>query len=1547
MSDTPRSRAEVRAPQTFSKLHPEIFDNAPVHMDWVPKPVLVLVVRPNQATTQEERDLKRQNLVRCLSEAGYTGSQANRFELQAYPPELSWPRNLEWKKLPAVSHPVSRLFFNAMESLDDEGRGPADGSRFMMEDIGNDPRRDRLHRHVHTGVETMVIDSCELSPELIRAATAPLDGADSLPKLMHFDGSSIREVSQEEIDAARARFLPQERFVYNHAVNMLILSSRALYMMARDEGWPRSMVAATMPSLQFFKWRWAHPLVLQMLHAIKRSGPAVGIEGMPKLMQVGLDNLPWVYANGLDFIEKTGDGNEWRFVWRGSGKYPEWAFGLGEIVEVTGDGGMIKGFIARDHHGVFDWLRELQSQQLIDLDGPRVAVTTRGLRFLELVGDASYDQDLLLRWRTPEGEMGRMEDVPAMDRWLNRVFRAMKRKVSHLPASPFAEDGVPWKPVAENILMVRGGVIPLDEDDFKNPAVVEALLSIDRENAGKAMADMRRGLIRSAETVDGDAQPHGAWFGVPLGSFNSADVYQNRVDLFMDLREIDAKAKAEAARLPECLRKKPFVDAITTADAGRTSEACARFIDPPSIMESKEGDVVGHLVKGRVLKIEKLGAESEEIKVTVGIHAGLRDTTGQQTTDGLRVYGDAKESATLSHGLLLGLVNFTAGKIAQGRQMSEYRWNRMQSDWARDRRQFPVFFEHPDLSEEGLWAILPDGRFFRLKEEGPTPPPGAEAPETQQGETQTDEAVGDGGSAVGQQEADGSHPSGSGECQLPGMEGVDTNTEEYREFAKKVGEEWEAAVKDFAGHQDRRYQGAPRETEEREPKAMDTHFDEDVSSGFPADWDGNDDVLEEVQAEAGNEDSEAIRRHGLIGPPKGQSLRKPTPNPRARRAAVFERIYREEWLRFADPEGVVEAARKVPMSIATLLGVPSGHAGYLNGVGYSMNGIAGPRSNPVCELVVLERGEEGRQKTENQWTQAVRKLVNDGNSVVYVAREAAHVPAVFQANGPVVSARYNAFELAARTLLRCEKAFLEEGLEPIVPTGAGASGSSVSSFLKRDGSVLADGKWSKVEVSAALLVPVVARMREAAVNGSVDVGMLASMSGWERRARVKGAAASGGPESLSEIPGLGRVSERLQRLYKRMEGDGGKVGIILHGDPGTGKTMIARTLARDTGRHFVLGSFAEWQGAGDGHLGSTLKAMRASFDEAKSCQPSLLFIDEMDSIGSRQAKNLHEDYWKVVINSFLELVQGFHGRGDVVLVGATNSIEKLDPAILRSGRFGDHVLIPQPNRGEVAEIVKWYLDKAASRCSIGEDIDLTRLTNLAEGAAPAAIQSLVEEAVSLASEDGGVLTAAHVDAAMGNVGGGTKKAGENLSAFFTLHEASRAVAVHLLSGVAGNVACLRDRPGLSSWSGLVFDAEAGEEDATSSALVRHMTIELAGMAGSVLAGGANDAGGLARRSIEKARSLATGLVSLGTGPENVVRFVAMSDPRAVDAAVAAWLDWAYAKAEGMLKPYRTAIQSLAATVKKEGYLDAEALMREMERLDVPAADISPRLKAVA
>ncbi|MFS8144318.1 AAA family ATPase [Rhizobium sp. BR 249] len=224
---------------------------------------------------------------------------------------------------------------------------------------------------------------------------------------------------------------------------------------------------------------------------------------------------------------------------------------------------------------------------------------------------------------------------------------------------------------------------------------------------------------------------------------------------------------------------------------------------------------------------------------------------------------------------------------------------------------------------------------------------------------------------------------------------------------------------------------------------------------------------------------------------------------------------------------------------------------------------------------------------------------------------------------------------------------------------------------------------------------------------------------------------------IDDLEGYGKAKEwALDLIADLRDWQDGRIawsdvasGILLSGPPGTGKTMFAEAVARSCGANFIPASSAAWQSKG--HLGDMLAAMRRSFEKAAKKPPTVLLIDEIDSIGDRaKFKGHNTDYSIQVVNALLELLDGSGGREGVIVVAATNYPEHVDPALRRPGRLDRHAVIELPDEDTRAKIIAMYL---GDRLSPDE---LKTLAAATAGRSGAQLRQLVGDAKRFARRQG-------------------------------------------------------------------------------------------------------------------------------------------------------------------------------------------------------------------
>ncbi|MEA1842968.1 AAA family ATPase [Agrobacterium tumefaciens] len=225
-----------------------------------------------------------------------------------------------------------------------------------------------------------------------------------------------------------------------------------------------------------------------------------------------------------------------------------------------------------------------------------------------------------------------------------------------------------------------------------------------------------------------------------------------------------------------------------------------------------------------------------------------------------------------------------------------------------------------------------------------------------------------------------------------------------------------------------------------------------------------------------------------------------------------------------------------------------------------------------------------------------------------------------------------------------------------------------------------------------------------------------------------------GGASLFELPGYDELKPWAKKLFADVvRWRAGTLdwklvtrGALISGPPGTGKTLFAEGLANALGIKLISTTVGSWQA--EGHLDDMLAAMRKSFNDADDGEGSVLFIDELDGIGSRTARvGQNEIYWRNVINEFLSLLSSL-GDG-VVVIGATNFPEWIDPAILRDGRLENHFELTLPDQKLRTEILKHHA---------GEGLSFESLFDIAEdlkGRSGAVLERIVRDAREVARNE--------------------------------------------------------------------------------------------------------------------------------------------------------------------------------------------------------------------
>jgi cell division protease FtsH len=413
-----------------------------------------------------------------------------------------------------------------------------------------------------------------------------------------------------------------------------------------------------------------------------------------------------------------------------------------------------------------------------------------------------------------------------------------------------------------------------------------------------------------------------------------------------------------------------------------------------------------------------------------------------------------------------------------------------------------------------------------------------------------------------------------------------------------------------------------------------------------------------------------------------------------------------------------------------------------------------------------------------------------------------------------------------------------------------------------------------------------------------------------------------------DVAGVEEVKAELQEVVdflrdsKRFETLGARVpkGILLHGPPGTGKTLLAKAIARESGASFYSQSASAFV---EMFAGLGAARIRRLFTEARKHAPAIVFIDELDAVGAARSGHGFNREQDQTLNQLLVELDGFGTDAQVVVMGASNRIQDLDPALLRPGRFDRQVLVTTPDLAGREQILGVH----ARGKPLAEDVDLSVVARQTAGLTGADLANIVNEAAIFAGrEHKGAIDSQDFEAGMERVVAGLQQrrvVSEKEKRILAFHEAGHALMSHLM----GDALPVHKVTIVSRGQALGYTLNMPIEDRylhTKEELIDMMRVFLAGRAaeqvvfGRVTNGAAND--------LEKATELARAMVFDFGMSETVAARTMRADNYALseeskrlrDAEQARLTDDAYAEAIRLLTKHRGVLDRVAqALLEKE------------------------------
>jgi cell division protease FtsH len=281
--------------------------------------------------------------------------------------------------------------------------------------------------------------------------------------------------------------------------------------------------------------------------------------------------------------------------------------------------------------------------------------------------------------------------------------------------------------------------------------------------------------------------------------------------------------------------------------------------------------------------------------------------------------------------------------------------------------------------------------------------------------------------------------------------------------------------------------------------------------------------------------------------------------------------------------------------------------------------------------------------------------------------------------------------------------------------------------------------------------------------------------------------AADGAVEWSEVAGVDEAKAELQEVVDflrepdRFSALGARVpkGILLHGPPGTGKTLLAKAVANESGAHFFSQSAAAFV---EMFAGLGAARIRRLFQIAREHRPAVIFIDEIDAVGGQRGADNNSER-EQTLNQLLVEMDGFDTSGDLVVLAASNLLDKLDPALLRPGRFDRQVFVSPPDVEGREAILRVHTRSKP----LSPDCDFETIARQTSGLTGADLANICNEAaIAAAREHRTSLCQSHFDSALERVVAGMQSRrtlNDHERRVVAFHEAGHALCAELLPGL--------------------------------------------------------------------------------------------------------------------------------------------------------------------
>ncbi|KAL0452429.1 UNVERIFIED_CONTAM: ATP-dependent zinc metalloprotease FTSH 11, chloroplastic/mitochondrial [Sesamum latifolium] len=407
------------------------------------------------------------------------------------------------------------------------------------------------------------------------------------------------------------------------------------------------------------------------------------------------------------------------------------------------------------------------------------------------------------------------------------------------------------------------------------------------------------------------------------------------------------------------------------------------------------------------------------------------------------------------------------------------------------------------------------------------------------------------------------------------------------------------------------------------------------------------------------------------------------------------------------------------------------------------------------------------------------------------------------------------------------------------------------------------------------------------------------------------------------------VPEKNVKTFKDVKGcDDAKQeleeGILLIGSPGTGKTLLAKAIAGEAGVPFFYRAGSEFE---EMFVGVGARRVRSLFQAAKKKAPCIIFIDEIDAIGSTRSQ--WEGHTKKTLHQLLVEMDGFEQNEGIIVMAATNLPDILDPALIRPGRFDRHIVVPDPDVRGRREILELYLQDKP----LANDVDINSIARGTPGFNGADLANLVNiAAVKAAIEGADKLTATQLEFAKDRIMMGTERKTMFVSEESKKHIMRAAMLLALKTEGAHPIHKATIMPHGSAL-GMVTQLPSSDETSISKKeLLAQLDICMGGRVAEELIFGENHITTGASSDLNTATELAQYMVSTcgmsdAIGPVRFKERPGSEMQSRIDAEVVKLLRDAYNRVKALLKKHEKALHALANALIEYETLTAEEIKR--------------------